>query len=86
MIDTVERCRTEVNHICRASLATAERHYAAETPWCNTTYWLGIPAIVLSAIAGAAAFYNITNSELLPGSIYILVAILIIFDDIFGSD
>jgi hypothetical protein len=62
--------------IQQESLLAAERHYAAETIWYHTNFWLGIPSTVLAAIAGAAAFSKIANSEFVAGSIAILVAIL----------
>ncbi|CCE05789.1 conserved hypothetical protein [Bradyrhizobium sp. STM 3843] len=70
------RIRAEAASIQNASLLAAERHYAAETPWWHWNLIIGIPATVLAAVAGAAAFSNITHSELVAGSISIIVAIL----------
>ena len=40
----VDRIREEARRIADASLAAAERHSAAETPWHYSNYLLGGPA------------------------------------------
>lgn len=70
-----ERIRAEALSIRRTALLAAERHYAAESPWYYMVYWLGIPATMLAALSGAAAFANIANG-LVAGVISIIVAIL----------
>jgi hypothetical protein len=71
-----ERIRAEAKRISDASLLAAERHYAAETPWYNWNYILGVPSTILAALAGAAAFSKLNHSEIVAGSISIVVAIL----------
>ena len=70
-----ERIRAEAQSIRRAALLAAERHYAAESPWYHMVYWLGIPATVLAALSGAAAFANLAGG-VVAGVISIIVAIL----------
>lgn len=76
MTESVDRMRSEAKRIREACLLAAERQYAAETPWYHWNYWLGIPSTILAAIAGAAAFSRLTNSEFVAGGIAIVVAIL----------
>jgi type IV secretory pathway VirB3-like protein len=71
-----ERLRSEAAQIQQESWLAAELHYAAETPWYHANLIIGIPATVLAAIAGAAAFSKLANSEFVAGSISIIVAIL----------
>jgi hypothetical protein len=72
----VEQLRAEALVIREAALIGAERHYAAETPWYYSIYWLGLPSAVLSAIAGAAALSQYPQSSYVAGGISIIVAIL----------
>ena len=72
----MDRIRQEAKRIQEQSLWAAERHYAAETPWYIWNYLLGIPTTILAAVAGAAAFSKVNNSEFVAGCISILVAIL----------
>jgi hypothetical protein len=76
MAQGVELFRDEAKRVRLTALLAAERHYAAETPWYHMVYYLGIPSTILSAVAGAAAFSKIEKSEIVAGSISIIVAIL----------
>jgi hypothetical protein len=76
MAQSVDLFREEAKHIRLTALLAAERHYASETPWYHMVYYLGIPSTILSAVAGAAAFSKIEKSEIVAGSISIIVAIL----------
>jgi hypothetical protein len=68
-----ERVLGWAEHVRRAALVAAERHYAAETPWFYSSYWIGLPTALLSAIAGVAAFRNFPQ---VAGYTAILVAAL----------
>ena len=74
--DTVDRLRTEATRIRLAALPAAERHYAAESPWYYTVYWLGVPSSILAAVAGATAFSELKYSGAIAGGISIVVAVL----------
>jgi hypothetical protein len=74
--DQRKNIRLEALRIELASLLAAERHYAAETPWYHWNLIIGIPSTVLAAVAGAAAFSKLANSEIVAGSISIVVAVL----------
>jgi hypothetical protein len=77
MIDNdIERLRTEALHLQKAALWAAERHYAAETPWYSVVPLLTVPTAILSAIGGAAAFSRLNHSEVVAGTIAIIVAVL----------
>jgi hypothetical protein len=71
-----ERLRKEADQLQQESLLAAEEHYAAETLWYHLNYCLGIPATILAAVAGGAAFSKINHSEIVAGSLSIVVAIL----------
>lgn len=71
----VANIRAEALSIANASLLAAERHYASEGPWYYTLYWIGLPTACLSALAGAAAFSDPSNSKI-AGFISLLVTIL----------
>ena len=73
--NALERIRNEAKHIHGASYWAAERHYAAETPWYQANYWLGVPTVVLAAIASASAFSN-WKGGVAAGLLSIAVAVL----------
>jgi len=73
---TRQRIRDEASRIEEASLWAAERHYAAETPWFMINFWLGIPSVILAAIASAAAFSDVQSSKLVAGGVSLAVAAL----------
>ncbi|HEY9826674.1 MAG TPA: SLATT domain-containing protein [Stenomitos sp.] len=75
MPNALERIRNEAKHIHGASYWAAERHYAAETPWYQANYWLGVPSVILAAIASASAFSN-WKSGVAAGILSIAVAVL----------
>jgi hypothetical protein len=73
--EDVDRIRAEALQIRRAALISAERHFAAESPWFRMVYWLGLPAAVLSAIASAAAFTQVFGGWL-AGIVSLVVVII----------
>jgi hypothetical protein len=76
MAMTPEKLVSEADHLRRVALFAAERHYAAETPWFYSVYWLGVPIAILSAIASTAAFYESSWSHNVAGFISLIVAVL----------
>lgn len=60
----------------RQSFLAAERHYAAETPWYQMNYWLGIPSSLLAALAGASAVPKLGAPDWLPVAAGLLAASL----------
>lgn len=71
-----QRIRNEANRLLDATLRAAERHYAAETPWFYSAYWLGIPSVAFSAIASVALLSKLPHGNLLAGFLSIAVAVL----------
>jgi hypothetical protein len=67
---------SEAKKIEEESLHSAERHFAAKTPWIHLNYLIGVPTAALAATAGLAAFSKINHSEIIAGTISIAVAIL----------
>lgn len=70
------RLAQEAEHLRRAALVAAERHYAAETRWFHSNYWIGLPAAVFSSLASAAAFQETDGWHDVAGFIAIGVAVL----------
>lgn len=75
-MDETAELAQEAEHLRRAALVAAERHFAAETRWFHSSYWIGLPAAVLASLASAAAFQEGGDWHDLAGFIAIAVAIL----------
>lgn len=63
----------EAKRIEENSLYSAKGHYVAAHFWSNFHLWIGIPSVILAAIAGTTAFVNHTT---IAGVIAICVTIL----------
>lgn len=73
---TLEDIRSEARDLQDRCLLSAERHFAAEGPWYYLNYWLGIPAAVLAAAAGAAGLSQVTGSAAIIAGMSFVVAAL----------
>jgi len=76
MAEEQDSIRSEADHIRRAALVGAERHYIAETTWYATALLIGIPATCLAAVAGAAAFKDSGAHAEVAGYMSLVTAIL----------
>ena len=56
-----------------ALLFTSKGHFATSRFWRNFHLWLGIPIVILSAIAGVAAFQKIDSNQNIAGIFSIIV-------------
>jgi hypothetical protein len=64
----------EAERIEESLLYSSKGHFAAAHFWGNFHFWIGIPIVLLSAIAGAAALVPFDPWHLVAGSLSILVA------------
>ena len=69
----VEALSTEARRVEEDCLFSAKGHFEAASTWSGLHYWLGVPAAVLAAIAGGAAF---ADHPLLAGSLAMVVTAL----------
>lgn len=72
----IDRIKDEAKHLVALCLLAAERHYAAETPWYHVNYYLGIPSMIVAAIAGATALSTFAGHEWVTAGIALLAAAL----------
>ncbi len=57
-------------------LYSSKGHFAASRFWHNFHLWIGVPMVVLSAVAGASAFAKFDSSDTVAGVISIFVVAL----------
>ncbi len=72
---TVEVIR-EAKRIEESLLHSSKGHFAAAHFWGNFHLWIGVPMVMLSTIAGAAALTKFDPEHLVAGSLSIIVAAL----------
>lgn len=65
--------RVELERIEEDCIHSGKAHFNAGDRWARYHYWLGIPSVVLSALAGAAFFKDYAN---IAGIMSAVVAIL----------
>ena len=66
----------EAKRIEEGLLYSSKGHFAASHFWSNFHLWIGIPMVVLSALAGATALSAIDPSHIVAGLLSIVVAVL----------
>ncbi len=66
----------EAKRIEENGLYTAKGHFVAAHFWDNFHLWIGIPTVVLAAIAGTAAFAKFDTDNLFAGVLSIVVVVL----------
>jgi SMODS and SLOG-associating 2TM effector domain family 4 len=66
----------EARRIEEDCLYTAKAHFEAAQMWRNLHLWIGIPAGVLAAVAGASALSQFDNHNILAGVVSIIVVAL----------
>ena len=57
-------------------LYTAKGHFVAAQFWTNFHLWIGIPTVILAAIAGITAFAKFDENNILAGVLSIIVVVL----------
>lgn len=73
---TKEEIIREAKRIEEALLHSSKGHFAASHFWEKFHLLIGIPAVILSATAGASAFAAFDHSHVVAGTISIIVAVL----------
>jgi|SRR5665213_1028931 len=66
----------EAQRIEEALLYSSKGHFTASHSWSNFHLWIGIPTVILSAIAGASALGQFDIHHIIAGVCSIVVAIL----------
>ena len=57
-------------------LYTSKGHFVAAQFWTNFHLWIGIPTVILAAIAGITAFAKFDENNILAGVFSIIVVVL----------
>lgn len=73
---TKEEIIKEAKRIEEALLCTSKGHFSASHFWGNFHLWIGVPMVLLSAIAGASALSQFDPNHIIAGVLSILVAAL----------
>jgi len=76
-MDMKEQIRKESARIEEDCLYSSKSHFYAGQRWTNVHLWLGIPAAILAAIAGASALSEFQSHNMVAGILSIVVAALI---------
>lgn len=71
-----ERITEEAKRIGEDSLYSAKGHFYAGQHWVNIHLWIGVPATILAAIAGASALSQFDYHNVVTGVLSIMVAAL----------
>jgi hypothetical protein len=66
----------EAQRIEESALYSAKGHFVAANFWTNFHLWIGIPMVLLAAIAGASALSQFNPKHIVAGTISIIVAAL----------
>ena len=66
----------EAQRIEESALYSAKGHFVAANFWTNFHLWIGIPMVLLAAIAGASALSQFDPKHIVAGIISIIVAAL----------
>lgn len=77
---TISKTKSEIikesKRMEEALLYSSKGHFAASHFWSNFHLWVGIPMVLLSAIAGASALSRFDPEHLISGILSIVVATL----------
>lgn len=73
---TKEAVLEEAKRIEENCLHSAKGHFVVAHFWNNFHLWLGIPSVVLAALAGAAAFAKFDTDNIIAGILSIIVVVL----------
>lgn len=73
---TKEAIIAEAKRIEENCLYTAKGHFVAAQFWTNFHLWIGIPTVILAAVAGTAALAKFDKNNILAGILSIVVVVL----------
>ncbi|QQS61524.1 MAG: SLATT domain-containing protein [Candidatus Moraniibacteriota bacterium] len=73
---TKEEIIKEAKRIEEVLLYSSKGHFSASHFWGNFHFWIGIPMVLMSAIAGASGLSQFDPNHILSGSLSILVVML----------
>ncbi|HET7086023.1 MAG TPA: SLATT domain-containing protein [Rhizomicrobium sp.] len=73
---TREQIAIEAKRIEESLLHSSKGHFAAADRWANLHLWIGLPMILFSSIAGAAALSEFDPKHIIAGLLSIIVAVL----------
>jgi hypothetical protein len=72
----LEKIIKEAKRIEEDCLFSAKGHFNAAQSWKAIYYWIGIPASVFAAVAGASALAKFDSHDIIAGILALIVAIL----------
>ncbi len=72
----LEAIITEAGRIEENALYTSKQHFITAQRWEKFHIWVGVPTVILAALAGTFAFTNYKSLNILAGILAISVAIL----------
>lgn len=73
---TKEEIIKEAKRIEESLLYSSKGHFAASHFWSNFHLWIGLPIVILSAVAGVSAFSQFDSRHVVAGILAIVVAAL----------
>lgn len=73
---TKEQIILEAKRIEESLLHSSKGHFVAASGWKNFHLWIGVPMVIMSSIAGAAALARFDTTNLIAGLLAITVAAL----------
>jgi hypothetical protein len=73
---TKEEIIKEANRIEESALYSSKGHFRAASFWGNFHIWLGIPIVILAALAGASFVSKGDSNNVIGGVISLIIAVL----------
>jgi len=73
---TKEAIIKEAKRIEENSLYSAKGHFVAAQFWTNFHLWIGVPTVILAAMAGTSALAQFVNHNIIAGILSIIVVVL----------
>lgn len=71
-----DEIKNEAGRIEEDAIHSAKGHFNAAAGWKRVHYWIGIPATIFAAIAGASALSQFSYHAAIAGTLSIIVAAL----------
>lgn len=66
----------EAKRIEENCLFSSKGHFVASHFWTNFHLWIGIPSVIIAAVAGTLSFAQFTNHHIVSGVLSIVVVVL----------
>ncbi len=73
---TKEAIIKEAKRIEENSLYSAKGHFVAAQFWTNFHLWIGVPTVILAALAGTSALAQFDNHNIIAGILSLIVVVL----------